>query len=314
MVLNRVALTGASGMLGRHVLAALHAQSVAVTMASRSPVRKLRPNDRWSPWDLTEWRSPAHIDELFLGAEAIIHAGAHVPAEGRAATRRVMVEANIRSCLNLAEWAQDRSIPMVFVSGAIVYGDGGEDRFSEESPRSITASSSFYGLTKLHAEEILEQFRATGLRLVVLRPSSIYGAGLPEDKMICRFLSALSRDETLRLEQSIEDSVSLVHAADVARAILIALRSDKCGIYNIGSEQLVSIREIAATCQSVVGRGRIETDPRPTSRRPARRFNIDCTAARKHLGFAPWIRLRQGLAMTWQGTVSIVSETETPHA
>ena len=169
MVLSSIALTGASGMLGRHVVAALAAAGFQVIACSR--------HKEWGTalsearvWDLTQWRSFDELDELFKGARAIVHAGAMVPkAEGPLDEGR-MFDANVRACLNLGEWALARSVPVVHISGAIVYVEPDRQGIDETAPTGHSGLGGFYGLTKLLAEDIFRRLRERGLQVAILRP------------------------------------------------------------------------------------------------------------------------------------------------
>ena len=73
MVLRRVALTGASGMLGRYVLAALASRQISAVAVSRSRPKVLEPNAKWQAWDLTHARTEDELDGMFPGVDALLH-------------------------------------------------------------------------------------------------------------------------------------------------------------------------------------------------------------------------------------------------
>lgn len=301
MVLNRVALTGASGSLGRHLLATLAHAGIAVAAASRRRPADLAPGQTWHPLDLNEWQDLAALDRAFPDVEALLHAGAAVPAPGRALGRRELLDCNLRASLALFEWALDRGIPLVFISGAAVYAEAEGGRLTEASATTRRGIAGFYGLTKLLAEELIESLRGEGLEAAVLRPSSIYGAGMDAAKMIPRFLATAAAGETIELAPPIEDRVDLVHAGDVARLALAALRQQARGSYNVGGEGPVSVVELAEACVEVAGAGRVAVLPGEAPRPPVTRFDLDCGRARAELGYRPRIALKQGLRLMLEG-------------
>ena len=73
MVLRRVALTGASGMLGRYVLAALASRQISAVAVSRSRPKVLEPNAKWQAWDLNHARTEDELDGMFSGVDALLH-------------------------------------------------------------------------------------------------------------------------------------------------------------------------------------------------------------------------------------------------
>lgn len=297
MVLNKIGLTGSSGMLGRHLCAAFKAIGSDVAAVSRSGA------DDSARWDMVEWLTADSLDTLFGKVQAVVHAGAIVNSADAGSQAR-MFDVNVRACANLAEWAVSRSVPIVFVSSASVYADPDSGHLSEDSPLGPNQIGGFYGITKLTAEDILRHYRAKGLKLAVVRPSSLYGFGGPQSKMLYRFLNLAARGETIDLKPPVEDRIDFLHAADLSDAVVGILEKACWDTFNIASERPVSIRELALACIETTGRGRVKVQGAEPSEVPAlRRFCLDATAARKRLGWKSTIGIRQGLEMVLLGRV-----------
>jgi UDP-glucose 4-epimerase len=295
LVLDRVGLTGASGMLGRHLLAEFERQDISCLCSSRSRPKRLASGSEWSPWDLGDLISHQDLDRLFPGVQAIVHAGATVPPRPSTETQEVLFDTNVRSALALGEWACARRLPLVFISGAIVYSDPDRTGIKEGDEAGPLGFGGFYGLSKYMGELVFQHFAREGLNLSILRPSSIYGRGLHESKMIAKFLNACMRDEVIELFPPLDDAVDLVHASDVARATTQALEREAYGIYNIASGRMSSVRDVAEACIEVTGLGSLRLTGE-SKRHPTLRFGLDCSAARASLDFSPRIGLQKGLA------------------
>lgn len=300
MVLNRVLVTGAAGMVGRHLVGALTNAGIEVLASGRSPSDDLPPKTKWIPWDLGDWLDADTLNGIFGEVDAIVHAGAAVPGNERKLTSKEYFDTNVRSCLNIGEWALDHDTPVVFISGAIVYAEIDKPDLKENSPTSRHGSGGFYGFTKLLAEHLFENLRARGLRVGILRPSSIYGEGLPYEKMIMKFLSAANRDGEIRLSPPTEDRIGMVHAADVARAALLLIQEKAWETFNISGGQTSSIEEIATACIHAVGKGKIEIKDEKPIRPATTRFDLDCSKASQLLGFSPELDLQDGLKLMWK--------------
>lgn len=158
----------------------------------------------------------------------------------------------------------------------------------------------FYGFSKLLAEEVLEGMVNDGLKLSILRPSSIYGYGLPQGKMITDFLTKASRGETIEVNPPVGDKVDLIHALDVAEAILKTLSREAWGVFNIASESPQTILEIAKACVRVVGNGGIKIPETKIDQDGKVRFGLNCEAARMAFNFSPRLDLIQGLKKMWE--------------
>lgn len=291
MVLNKVGLTGSSGMLGRHLRVALQAAGAEVAAVSRSGA------DDSAAWDLSEWLSMEMLDELFAGVQAVVHAGAFVQPSGEVDESR-MFDANVRACLNLGHWAMSRNIPLLHISGAIVYADPCAPMQKESAPLGWSGLGGFYGFSKLLAEDVLMRLRQQGLKLCVLRPTSIYGHGIGADKMVPRFLATAARNEAIELNQPVENRVDIVHAADVSGATVAALKKECWETLNISSGKPVSIIELAESCIAVAGKGRIEIKGEaPTNYKASVTYSLDISRAGERIDWKPHIVVRKGLAM-----------------
>jgi UDP-glucose 4-epimerase len=295
MVLSKVGLTGSSGMLGRHLHAALQAAGAEVSAVSRSG------SDGSLVWDHGEWLSMEMLDELFGEAIAVIHAGAIVDAPISDGGPHLF-DVNVRVCANLAGWALRRSIPIVFVSSGSVYAEPDAGYLTESTMLGANKLGGAYGMSKLMAEDILSRYRALGLKLAIVRPSSLYGYGGPSAKLIYKLLGAALRGETIELMPPVNDRIDFLHAADLSNAIIEILRRDCWETFNIASQQPVSIYELATACIDVVGRGDLRLYESISSESAyLQRLFLDASLAREYLDWKPLIDLRYGLGMVLSG-------------
>lgn len=299
MVLGVIGLTGATGMLGRHLHAALDDAGYAVWPVARTS----ESSGNSTPWDLNTWQSDAAFDEIFSGVAAIVHAGALVPG-ALMPDENVLYDVNVRACANLAQWALRRSVPVIFVSGAIVYADTLAGGIVEDAPLGW-AWGGYYGFTKLLAEDVWQRFRSQGLRVAVLRPSSIYGCGLHSNKIISRFLASARDDGAIDLSPPVDDGLDLVHAADVARAVVAVLNRNAWDTFNIGSGGPISLKELAQASVDVCGSGYLQINgTNGDARLPVTRYGLNSDKAREVLGWSPQIDIRMGLKMMLAGNVA----------
>ena len=295
MVLSRIGLTGSSGMLGRHLRAAFKAVGTDVVAVSRSGA------DGSASWDLGDWLDMITLDELFAGVQAIVHAGALVQTSGQVDEAR-MFDANVRACLNLAKWAMSRSIPLLYVSGAIVYADPCAPLQKESAPLGWSGLGGFYGFSKLLAEDLMMRLRQQGLKLCVLRPTSIYGDGIGTNTMVSRFLSTAAINEVIELSQPVEDRVDIVHASDVSDAAVAALKHECWETLNISSGRPVSIIELAEACVAVAKNGRIEIKGElPANYKSLVKYSLDISRASERIQWQPRVDAHLGLTMLLRG-------------
>jgi len=281
-------------MSGRHLLAVLLDRGIEVVASSRQKPDVRFDGIDFKIWNLTEWKTPQQLDELFAGIEVLFHFGAAVPAGPGELSEMELFDTNVRACLCLGQWAAERRVPLIYLSGAIVYSVSAPTPITEDTPRTAKPDGGFYGLTKVLAEHVLESQVEKGLKLSCLRAPSIYGWGLPGNKMVARLLAQAEAGESIVLQKPVDDKVNLVHAADVAHAALLAAEKAAIGTYNIGGQSM-TVHEIAQTCIQVVGKGGLEIAPNEAERPTLNRFDIDSTWACDQLDYAPQVPLSEGL-------------------
>jgi len=308
MVLKRIGLTGSTGMLGRHLQAALEKAGAMVVPVSRTAAHSHVD----ALWDLTKWLVPEELDVLFASVQVVIHAGAMVQPAGSVDVAR-MYDANVRACLNLGKWAISRNIPVIYISGSIVYADTLAPEQKEDAPLGWSGLGGFYGFSKLLAEDVLFRLHQQGLKLAVVRPTSIYGFGIKADKMVRHFLAIAEEGGVIELTQPVHDRVDLVHAADISRAVVAILQKDCWDIFNIASGSPISIKELAAECVKLTCRGSVTiSGETPVGYKPVIRYSLSTERAKNCLGWLPEVDIQRGMNMILQEQVLAPSPTSQP--
>jgi nucleoside-diphosphate-sugar epimerase len=283
-------------MIGRQVLRTAAERKLQVIATSRTKPGYLPAIAHWHCWDLTEKKSEAELDVLLNGVDAIIHLGAAVISPTVEISDDTLMEVNVSAVERLARWARKRDIPFLFLSSATVYADVTRAGILESDKKTDRKGlGGYYGYSKLLAEQALLDEKSSGLRTCILRPSSIYGSGLQSRKMIPRFLRQALQGETIQLAPPTVHRVDLLHSSDVATALFAVVEQESWGIFNIASENPVSIREIAEECINVAGQGQIELPQEESIGVIPTRFALNCDAARAAFSFVAQMRLREGL-------------------
>ena len=284
--MNEIAVTGANGMTGSHMVSLLKSKGIPVKAVTRQE------------WDLTEWKSFDELDHIFRSVLVIFHFGAQLPyndfKNDNRQTQQIF-DANIRSCLNLAEWAKLRNVPIVFLSGAVVYKDPYTSKIIETDPKVVNGFGGFYGYSKLAAENIFSHLSEDGLKCIVLRPSSLYGYGLPSEKLLQNYINIASSGGKIQVTES-KNRINFIHAYDVVNAALKAYTNSAWGVFNISSDTSNSILEIAEIAVSISENGSIDIMDNISSNY-FERFDLDSKLAKKDFGFKVEVNLKEGMML-----------------
>ena len=262
--------------------------------------RNTKLDDRVVGWDLADWKSAEELDELFADIQVVIHAGAAVH-NSRSIDESCIFDTNVRACFILGRWAISRGVPIVHISSSTVYANIGTSGLNEDGPLGWSGLGGFYGLSKLLAEDVYIRLREQGLKLAVVRPSSLYGFGLPAAKMVSSFLAIARDGGMIELTPPVEDRFDFIHAADVAYAIVAILKKESWNTFNIASGSTISLQELAEICISLTGRGSISLKKATIQTRDAiTRFSLNIDKAKCHLDWEPKISIKEGLELMMQ--------------
>lgn len=291
----RIALTGASGMLGGACLRRLAArgdQVVALGRGSAAALVQTRPGV-----DLR--RTDYSRDDLRLAlrdVEAVIHLGAlRANPEADRSGCQPYFEANVRSTENLLIAALANGVRSFCLASSIaVYARHNPQPWQEDDP---PAPISHYGISKLACEHLAALYgEQGGMRVVALRIAQIIGDDRSRRQgMLLQLIARARCQQSLSLWGSGTAARDLVYVDDVANAILLALDDDRPGgIYNIGGGRAFSNREVAETINEVF-RNPAGLALDPTRPDEASSQFMDCERARRQLGWQGQWSLRAAL-------------------
>ena len=284
---TKVALTGGTGMVGRHLKALLDIKGIEYVDINRSH------------WDLVNWKTADEIDSLLGDVDALLHVGAAVPSALHTVTTQTLFDANVRVCVAMAEWAVSKNVPIVYMSGATVYKDPHSRNICEDDEKTTNNFGGFYGFTKYLAEQVFNHYVHNGLQVVILRPTSIYGTGLGAGKLVTDFLERAKNNEIIEVQPPYDNAVNFIHAADVSSAILQSLKSQAWGTYNVSSSENSTIEQLARSCVAQAGTGKVRliNNDEHEITPPFLRFDLNCRLAMDSFGYASSIPLQAGIKL-----------------
>jgi UDP-glucose 4-epimerase len=286
-------VTGGAGFLGRSVVPALLTAGARVTVADRDPYPS--PDVESVVGDL---REPAVRDKAVQpGLTGIVHLAAVTSVLGSLRDPALVHEVNVDASAGLLELARVREVPrFVMTSTNAVTGDVGEATIHEGLPlRPLTP----YGATKAAAEMLLSGYAGGyAMSTCSLRLTNVYGPGMAhKDSMVPRLMRAVRAGRTIQVYGSGEQRRDFVHVRDVVTGLLAAWRARASGPLIIGAGRSVSVLDLIAAVERVVGRPvAVEHVPAKPGEMPAVVVSIERARA---LGYQPTMSLDEGLATVW---------------
>ena len=176
----RVAVTGASGFVGRALVSRLNSEGFQVVAITRCSMQVPCPNSNYTA--CSDYQDIALLSDLFSGCDVVMHLAARAHQISEIVddlTLDLYRVANVKSLVSVAQAARKAGVHrLLFVSSIGVNGTTTNGIPFTES--SLPSPDGPYALTKLEAERALEVVLADGLTdWVVLRPPLVYGPGCP---------------------------------------------------------------------------------------------------------------------------------------
>ena len=208
----RVAVTGATGFIGGHIVRRLVDDGHEVLALGRRTHRPPMPDGMgYATWDLGSGQPPP--DDL-ARCDAVVHVAAHVADWGpRSAFRAVTIEGTGRLLEGVAPDAR-----VVLIGTASVYDPQRPHPCAREDEAPVERYMNEYGRAKAEQERLTRRKRPDA---VVLRPHAVYGPG---DRTLLPRLLAARRRGGLVLPAGGRHPMSVTHVDTVADAVLAALR------------------------------------------------------------------------------------------
>lgn len=221
----KVAITGASGFLGRAVIERLETKKIPHIAFDRKKHDLLNPKS---------------LKKLVSGKDVIIHLAAVNKGENLE-----LVKVNTLGTLSLLE-------------AAAQYAPNAKIIFS--STFQVYLEESLYGLSKKFAEDLISQYiKKTSLTGMILRISNIYGPGGRPfyNSVIATLAHLIKNDEPLKINGDGSQKRDFVYVDDVADAITRAIGAklkNPLEIIDICSGKETSINEVLGIITRVSGK------------------------------------------------------------
>ncbi|MET0474066.1 MAG: NAD-dependent epimerase/dehydratase family protein [Mycobacterium sp.] len=321
----RIVVTGASGNVGTALLRALPSEHDVVGLVRRPPVpRGIYQRVEWHSVDLTDSGVISDLRELFEGADAVVHL-----AWGFQPTRdtRYLTRLGVGGTSAVLQAAQTSSVGhLVHMSSVGTYAAGRYRERVDESWPTTGIGSSPYSRDKSAAETILDEYEkrlgSAAIPIARMRPGFILQRAAASGLMRYGLpgyvpMQLVPRLPVLPLDRSL--CIPLIHADDVADAIVRVIDRRAAGPFNLASEPPVGRDDVAAALgaravhvpSGVLGalvdlswRARLQHIDRGWLDLAFSVPLLDCTRARDELGWAPSWTAKDALADLLDGVTN----------
>ncbi|MEO9294604.1 MAG: SDR family NAD(P)-dependent oxidoreductase [Nitrososphaera sp.] len=306
--MHNIIVTGGSGFIGRHLVKKLSRENYKVTVIDRLADTDGKSGD--SPYvknGVTYYRADIRdydvMDRIFAkeNARSCVHLAALISVADSVRDPASTIDVNINGTANVLRACSEHGIQnYVFASTGAAYGEPKQFPIVEEH---VLDPLSPYGASKVAGEVLAASYRNCGKipNCTSLRFFNVYGEGQSAAYagVITVFADRLSKGLAPIINGDGLQTRDFVFVEDVANAVMLAVEAgDKKGLsgrFNIATGRSVTINELARTMIRIFGLD-LEPQHREALLGDVRYAQVDISAAKKALGYAPQASLEESLA------------------
>ncbi len=246
--MKKFLVTGGCGFIGSHIIDRLDGEVVVLDKSADTKYIKSHIENgkaRFVNADITNFD-----DSIFNGVDTVFHYAACPDVRLSAEQTEKIFNDNVLGTFRILEAARKHDVKrIVFASTSTVYGLAEKIPTPEEYPFHPISN---YAASKIMGEAFIQSYAATyGFEYTIIRYANIFGPR-SNHGVVWDFFHKLKRnpDELLILGNGLQNK-SYLYIDDAIEATLIAMEHN--GIYNIGSEEQITVNEIARIVSDEMG-------------------------------------------------------------
>ncbi|RYU44037.1 SDR family oxidoreductase [Aliivibrio finisterrensis] len=237
-----ILLTGATGFLGGGLVKSIKNHNVKVLLRRR--------DNRFNNYVIAPvFNGKCDFDEVVIEQDVIIHCAARVHIMNDESTDPLndYREVNTAGTLNLARQAADAGVKrFIFISSIKVNGESTKLNSPFKST-DLRQPDDFYGQSKFEAEEqLLQLAKETGLEVVIIRPTLVYGPGVKAN--FASLMNLVSKGLPLPFGCITDNKRSLVSVNNLVDLIVTCIDHPKAAnqVFLVSDDHDVSTSEMVS--------------------------------------------------------------------
>lgn len=238
--MKTILVTGSNGLLGQKITEHVVARG-GVKLIATSKGTNRYPVDTGYVYEPMDILNPKEVREVVgkYRPDAIIHTAAMTNVDTCETEREMAYQLNVGAVQTLVEVCEAFDVQLVHLSTDFIF-DGAAGPYDEEAePNPL----SYYGQTKLEAEELLKK---SNIKWAILRTIIVYGivSDMSRSNIVLWAKGALEKGNPLNIVNDQWRMPTL--AEDLAACCLLAVAHDAQGVFNVSGKDMMSISELVA--------------------------------------------------------------------
>ncbi len=296
----KVLVLGGNGFIGSHVVDQLLEHKHDVRVFDRTQ-EKFRSPLRSVDYRIASFDDTPALAEALEGVDVVLHfISTTVPSTSNK-DPLYDIESNLKGTVRLLTLMCDANIKRIVYlsSGGTVYGIPERSPIPEGHPLRPICS---YGVIKVAIENYIHMFHQLhGLEYVVLRASNPYGprqGHIGVQGVIGTFLGKVLRGESLEIWGDGSVVRDYINISDLARLCALAAESKEQGIFNAGSGEGLSVKQIISIIEKVSGK-KIDIQYKQSRNYDVPEVVLNVDLASSSFCWRPIINIDDGINDSW---------------
>jgi len=257
-----VLITGGAGFIGSHLVDRLVDEGFVVRVLdnfSSGRIDNIKHNLNRVEVLKGDLKDPDTALKALKDVEVVFHFAANPEVRVSTTNPEVHFKENVVATFNLLEAVRKVGVgQLIFASSSSVYGEPESIPVNEDAPMRPV---SVYGASKMACESLIHAYtRLYGVRAVVLRYANVVGPRLQHGVVYDFIVKLLKQPEELEILGDGKQVRSYIHVSDAVEATLTAWRNvrSEFEVYNVGSEDWITVNQVAQIVTSVMGLKNVE--------------------------------------------------------
>lgn len=296
----KVLVTGGAGFIGSHIVDLLIKKGYEVSIIDsmiHGSASNINEKAKFYKADIRD----KDIIDIFEAEkpDIVIHNAAQICVANSVKSPQEDASINIMGSLNILEASRKTGVKkLIYPASAAIFGEPQYLPIDEVHPLNMISG---YGVSKHTVEHYLGVYKSLyNLNYVVLRYSNVYGPrqdSTGEGGVVAIFCERMLRGTVPYIYGDGEQVRDFVYVKDVARANLMSVECDKCGIYNVCTDTRVTVNNLFHDIKKIL---RKDMGPVYTAEREGdiRISYMSYGKIKKDMGWEPQYSMIDGLKET----------------
>ncbi len=261
----KIAIVGATGVLGKNLIALLTKHRYEVLALVRS-VKKakniLPPQTKVAEYDLLNEEDDDKLPSLLEGCDCVIHVATSIPTDfnkpGAWDTNNRLRTEGTKKLIDASLIAGVKRY--IQQSVVMAYSDGGDEWINEEHPLDETPDRELICAPVIEMEELVKNIPENRMDWFILRGGIFVGKGTFQEKTLQDLKDGLNI-----VTGNGENFVSFIHVADMAEAILRSVENETGNIIlNIVDKPVKQIDYLGILAEKIGAVSPVQNSKLPT--------------------------------------------------